>query len=245
MHLRRTLMCALLFGLLIGLALATAQAAEDRISVSGTLFLDEENGEIFGAYIQTEDREYQVSGVGTEELRENVGKEVTATGNVMLGDWGQWMIEVQRFRAAEDEPPRKISHLSCAPGRSSSRHSKPLNPRGVDRERPAPPRRCHQNGVFTSDSETRKSSCVRMQWIRLSRTRRSLRFERLLSLANVLARTSQSTGAAGRDSEVENAVTGRLDRHHLAPPRSFPHWSRLVSFPQPLVRAGSRSSAGR
>jgi hypothetical protein len=102
MHLRGTLLCALLFGLLTGLALATAPAAEDRLSVSGTLFLDEENGEIFGAYIQTDDREYLVSGVGTEELRENVGKEVTATGNVMLGDWGQWMIEVQQLRLAEE-----------------------------------------------------------------------------------------------------------------------------------------------
>jgi hypothetical protein len=102
MNLRRTLLCALLIGLLAGLAFPTAAAAQDRISVSGTLFLDEEGGIIFGAYIQTEDREYLVSGVGTDELRENVGKEVTATGNVMVSDWGEWMIEVQQLRVAEE-----------------------------------------------------------------------------------------------------------------------------------------------
>ena len=102
MNLRRTLLFIPFVSLLAGLAFATAPAAEDRTSVSGTLFLDEESGQIYGAYLQTEDREYLVSGLGTEELRENAGKEITATGNVMLGDWGQWMIEVQRFRAAEE-----------------------------------------------------------------------------------------------------------------------------------------------
>ncbi len=102
MNLRRTLLCALFIGLLAGLAFATAPAAEDRISVSGTLFLDEEKGDLFFAYIQTEDREYLVSGVGTDELRENAGKGVTATGNVMVSEWGEWMIEVQQFRVAEE-----------------------------------------------------------------------------------------------------------------------------------------------
>jgi hypothetical protein len=102
MNLRRTLLGTLFIGLLAGLAFATAPAAQDRISVSGTLILDEEEGEVFGAYIQTEDREYLVSGVGTEELRENAGKAVTATGTVMVNDFGQWMIEVQQFRVAEE-----------------------------------------------------------------------------------------------------------------------------------------------
>jgi hypothetical protein len=96
------LLCALFIGLLAGFAFATAPAAQERVSVSGTLFLDEERGEIFGAYIQTEDREYLLSGVGTEELRENAGKRVTATGNVMVSAWGEWMIEVQQFRVAEE-----------------------------------------------------------------------------------------------------------------------------------------------
>jgi hypothetical protein len=102
MNWQRTFLCALLVGLLAGLAFATAPAAQDRISVRGTLFLDQEEGQIFGAYIQTEDREYLVSGVGTEELRKNVGKEVTATGNVLVSDWGEWMIEVRQFGPAEE-----------------------------------------------------------------------------------------------------------------------------------------------
>jgi hypothetical protein len=102
MNLRRTVLCALVIGLLAGLAFHTAAAAQDRISVSGTLFLDEEGGIIFGAYIQTEDREYLVSGVSTDELRENAGKGVTATGNVMASDWGEWIIEVQQFRPTEE-----------------------------------------------------------------------------------------------------------------------------------------------
>ena len=102
MNLRGTLLCALFIGLLAGLAFSTAPAAQDRISVSGTLFLDQEDGEIFGAYIQSEDREYLLSGVGTAELREKAGKEVTATGNVEVNAFGQWMIEVQQFRVAEE-----------------------------------------------------------------------------------------------------------------------------------------------
>jgi hypothetical protein len=102
MNLQRTLLCALLVGFLAGLAFAAAPAAEDRISVTGTLLLDEEEGELFGAYIQTEDREYLVSGLGTAELRQNAGKEVTATGNVMVSEFGEWVIEVQHFRVAEE-----------------------------------------------------------------------------------------------------------------------------------------------
>ena len=61
-----------------------------------------EEGEVFGAYIQTEDRKYLVSGLGTAELRENTGKAVTATGNVMVSGFGEWMIEVQHLRVAEE-----------------------------------------------------------------------------------------------------------------------------------------------
>jgi hypothetical protein len=102
MRLRRELLCALFLGLIVGFAAATAPAAQDRISVSGTLFLDEEEGEIFGAYLQTEDREYRVNGLGTAELRRHAGKAVTATGNVMVSDWGEWVIEVQRIEVAEE-----------------------------------------------------------------------------------------------------------------------------------------------
>ncbi|MHC4506595.1 MAG: hypothetical protein ACYTFI_25160 [Planctomycetota bacterium] len=102
MNLQRTLLCALFIGLLAGLAFATAPAAQDRISVSGTLILDEEEGEIFGAYIQTQDREYLLSGLGTAELRQNAGKVVTATGTVGLSDFGEWMIEAQQFGVAEE-----------------------------------------------------------------------------------------------------------------------------------------------
>lgn len=101
MNLRRTLVCALSIALLSGSGLATAAAAQDRISVSGTLVLDEEDGEIFAAYIQTEDREYLVSGVGSAELRKNAGEEVTATGDVTVNGFGEWLIEVRQLGVAE------------------------------------------------------------------------------------------------------------------------------------------------
>jgi hypothetical protein len=102
MKLRRALLFSLLIGLLAGLGFAPAPAGAERVSVSGTLTLDEEEGELFGAYIEAEDREYLVNGVGTGELRKHAGKAVTATGNVTVNDFGEWMIEVQQFRAAEE-----------------------------------------------------------------------------------------------------------------------------------------------
>ena len=40
--------------------------------------------------------------IGEFVALQKAGKEFTATGNVMVNGFGQWMIEVQQFRVAEE-----------------------------------------------------------------------------------------------------------------------------------------------